>query len=118
MLPAALALAVIMVPSHLASNNNEYYYGAAHMFGTNTRLRRYRRHRRDVRQERYLGGAGAGGRHRHPGRALDALHAIPEVTGILSHVDNAGASIPPEFVPPDTLKLLVSGGYTRMVLSP
>ena len=38
MLPAALALAVIMVPSYLASNNNEYYYGAAHMFGTNTRL--------------------------------------------------------------------------------
>ena len=41
----------------------------------------------------------------------------PEVTGILSYVDNAGASIPPEFVPPDTLKLLVSGGYTRMVLT-
>lgn len=48
---------------------------------------------------------------------LDALHAIPEVTGILSYVDNAGASIPPEFVPSDTLKLLVSGGYTRMVLT-
>ena len=47
----------------------------------------------------------------------DALHAIPEVTGILSYVDNAGASIPPEFVPPDTLKLLASGGYTRMVLT-
>ena len=47
----------------------------------------------------------------------DALHAIPEVTGILSYVDNAGASIPPEFVPSDTLKLLVSGGCTRMVLT-
>ena len=47
----------------------------------------------------------------------DALHAIPEVTGILSYVDNAGASIPPEFVPGDTLGLLVSGGYTRMVLT-
>ena len=32
-------------------------------------------------------------------------------------MDNAGASIPPEFVPPDTLKLLASGGYTRMVLT-
>ena len=47
----------------------------------------------------------------------DALHAIPEVTGILSYVDNAGASIPPEFVPGDTLGLLVSGGYTRLVLT-
>ena len=39
------------------------------------------------------------------------------MTGILSYVDNAGASIPPEFVPGDTLGLLVSGGYTRMVLT-
>ena len=86
MLPAALALAVIMVPSYLASNNNEYYYGAAHMFGTNTRL------------------------------GADTA-AIEETFGILSYVDNAGASIPPEFVPSDTLKLLASGGYTRMVLT-
>ena len=67
MLPAALALAVIMVPSYLASNNNEYYYGAA----------RHRRHRRDIRQERYLGGAGAGGRHRHPGRAFGCAARHP-----------------------------------------
>ena len=38
---------------------------------------RYRRHRRDVRQERYLGGAGAGGRHRHPGRAFGCAARHP-----------------------------------------
>ena len=38
MLPMALVLVILMVPSYLASNSNQYYYGAAHMFGENTRL--------------------------------------------------------------------------------
>ena len=118
MLPAALALAVIMVPSYLASNNNEYYYGAAHMFGTNTRLGAD-----TAAIEETFGKSDTWvvlvpeGDTATQAELSDALHAIPEVTGILSYVDNAGASIPPEFVPPDTLKLLVSGGYTRMVLT-
>ena len=118
MLPAALALAVIMVPSYLASNNNEYYYGAAHMFGTNTRLGAD-----TAAIEETFGKSDTWvvlvpeGDTSTQAELSDALHAIPEVTGILSYVDNAGASIPPEFVPSDTLKLLVSGGYTRMVLT-
>ena len=118
MLPAALALAVIMVPSYLASNNNEYYYGAAHMFGTNTRLGAD-----TAAIEETFGKSDTWvvlvpeGDTATQAELSDALHAIPEVTGILSYVDNAGASIPPEFVPSDTLKLLVSGGYTRMVLT-
>ena len=115
---AALALAVIMVPSYLASNNNEYYYGAAHMFGTNTRLGAD-----TAAIEETFGKSDTWvvlvpeGDTATQQKLSDALHAIPEVTGILSYVDNAGASIPPEFVPSDTLKLLVSGGYTRMVLT-
>ena len=118
MLPAALALTVIMVPSYLASNNNEYYYGAAHMFGTNTRLGAD-----TAAIEETFGKSDTWvvlvpeGDTATQAELSDALHAIPEVTGILSYVDNAGASIPPEFVPSDTLKLLVSGGYTRMVLT-
>ena len=118
MLPAALALAVIMVPSYLASNNNEYYYGAAHMFGTNTRLGAD-----TAAIEETFGKSDTWvvlvpeGDTATQAELSDALHAIPEVTGILSYVDNAGASIPPEFVPSDTLKLLASGGYSRMVLT-
>ena len=107
-----------MVPSYLASNNNEYYYGAAHMFGTNTRLGAD-----TAAIEETFGKSDTWvvlvpeGDTATQAELSDALHAIPEVTGILSYVDNAGASIPPEFVPPDTLKLLASGGYTRMVLT-
>ena len=47
----------------------------------------------------------------------DELHAIPEVTSILSYVDVASTTIPTQFVGEDTLKLLMSENYSRLVLS-
>ena len=118
MLPMALVLVVLMVPSYLASNSNQYYYGAAHMFGENTRLGADTAAIEETfgRSDTYVVLVPEGDTATQQ-KLSDALHAIPEVTGILSYVDNAGASIPPEFVPGDTLGLLVSGGYTRMVLT-
>ena len=118
MLPMALVLVILMVPSYLASNSNQYYYGAAHMFGENTRLGADTAAIEETfgRSDTYVALVPEGDTATQQ-KLSDALHAIPEVTGILSYVDNAGASIPPEFVPGDTLGLLVSGGYTRMVLT-
>ena len=118
MLPMALVLVIVMVPSYLASNSNQYYYGAAHMFGENTRLGADTAAIEETfgRSDTYVVLVPEGDTATQQ-KLSDALHAIPEVTGILSYVDNAGASIPPEFVPGDTLGLLVSGGYTRLVLT-
>ncbi|MFQ9500056.1 MAG: MMPL family transporter [Faecalibacterium sp.] len=118
MLPMALVLVILMVPSYLASNSNQYYYGAAHMFGENTRLGADTAAIEETfgRSDTYVVLVPEGDTATQQ-KLSDALHAIPEVTGILSYVDNAGASVPPEFVPGDTLGLLVSGGYTRMVLT-
>ena len=118
MLPMALVLAILMVPSYLASNSNQYHYGAAHMFGTNTRLGADTAAIEEIfgKSDTYVVLVPEGDTATQA-ELSDALHAIPEVTGVLSYVDNAGASIPPEFVPADTLKLLVSGGYTRLVLT-
>ena len=118
MLPMALVLVILMVPSYLASNSNQYYYGAAHMFGENTRLGADTAAIEETfgRSDTYVVLVPEGDTATQQ-KLSDALHDIPEVTGILSYVDNAGASIPPEFVPGDTLGLLVSGGYTRMVLT-
>ena len=118
MLPLALALAVVMVPAYLASNQNEYYYGAAHMFGTNTRLGADTAAIEETfgRSDTYVVLVPEGDTARQQ-ELSQALHSLPEVTRVLSYVDNAGASIPPEFVPSDLLSLLVSGGYSRMVLT-
>lgn len=108
----------IMVPSYLASNSNSYHYGAAHMFGTNTRLGADTAAIEETfgKSDTYVVLVPAGDTATQS-RLSDALHEIPEVTSILSFVDNAGASIPPEFVPDDTLSLLVSNGYTRLVMT-
>ena len=108
----------IMVPSYLASNSNSYHYGAAHMFGTNTRLGADTAAIEETfgKSDTYVVLVPAGDTATQS-RLSDALHEIPEVTSILSFVDNAGASIPPEFVPDDTLSLLVSDGYTRLVMT-
>ena len=118
MLPMALALAILMVPSYLASNHNEYYYGAAHMFGANTRLGEDTAAIEETfgKSDTYVVLVPEGDTAQQE-KLSQALHDIPAVTSILSFVDNAGASIPPEFMPGDTLSLLVSGGYTRLVLT-
>ena len=96
MLPMALVLAILMVPSYLASNSNQYHYGAAHMFGANTRLGAD-----TAAIEEIFGKSDTDvvlvpeGDTATQAELSDALHAIPEVTGVLSYVDNAGASIPP-----------------------
>ena len=47
----------------------------------------------------------------------DELKALDEVTGVVSFVDSAGAEIPPEYLDEDTRSLLMSDGYSRMVIS-
>ena len=118
MLPMALVLAILMVPSYLASNSNTYHYGAAHMFGTNTRLGADTAAIEEIfgKSDTYVVLVPEGDTAQQAALSA-ALHEVPQVKTILSYVDNAGASIPPEFVPEDTLGLLVSGGYTRMVLT-
>ena len=47
----------------------------------------------------------------------DALKELPQVSGILSYVDNADSVIPTEYVESDMLSKLVSEHYSRLVLS-
>ena len=118
MIPAVLIFLLLIYPANRASNSNEYYYGSAHIFGPDTQLgadtaaieETFGKSdtyvlmvpRGDVVRERQLS---------------DELQAIPEVTSILSYVDVAGTTIPTEFVGEDTLKLLMSENYSRLVLS-
>ena len=47
----------------------------------------------------------------------DELHDIPEVSSIVSYVDMAGAEVPTEYLPDDTLSQLISDNYSRMLLN-
>ena len=118
MLPMVAVLAVIMVPSYLASNANAYYYGAGHMFAADTEVGRDTEAIEAVfgQSDTYVLLVPAGDTATQSELSA-ALHALPQVTGIISYVDTAGSEIPPGFLDDATLAQLVSGDTTRMVLS-
>lgn len=118
MIPIVCLFAVVIVPSYLASNSNSFYYGASHIFGSETQL-----------------GADTGKIEEIFGKSdtyvlmvpkdsvatqkklSDALHTLPEVKSILSYVDTAGETIPEQYLDTGTLSKLNSNHYTRMLLS-
>ena len=118
MLPMVAVLVIVMVPSYLASNANTYYYGAGHMFGTDTKVGRDTQAIDDTfgQSDTYVLLVPAGDTATQS-ELSDALHGLPEVTSIISYVDNAGPEIPSEYLDDATLSQLVSDGYTRMVIS-
>ena len=118
MLPMAAVLVILLVPSFLASNANTYYYGAEHMFGLDTRLGADTAAIEEIfgKSDTYVLMVPEGDTATQSALSAE-LHTLPAITSIISYVDSAGAEIPPEFLPEDTLSLLVNGGYSRLVLS-
>lgn len=118
MLPMLAVFALIMVPSALASTHNDYYYGAAHIYGEGTRYGSDTAAVEEVfgKSDTYVALVERGSLARE--RELSAaLHDIPEVTSILSYVDSVGAEIPMDFLDESTLSLLVSDDYSRFVIN-
>lgn len=118
MIPMVCVFLVIMVPAYLASNQNEYYYGASHIFGENTQLGK------DTEAIEEIFGKNdtyailvPKGRKEAERRLTDELNDLPEVKSIISYVNTVGEEIPEEYLDEDTLSQLVSENYDRMVVS-
>ena len=118
MIPMVCVFLVVFVPAYLASNQNEYYYGASHIFGSETQLGA------DTEEIEKIFGKSDTYVLMVPNTSTavekelsDALHEIPQVTSIISYVDAAGAEIPLEYLDSTTLAKLRSEHYTRMVIS-
>ena len=118
MIPVLLVLLIMIAPAYLGSERNSYYYGSSHIFGANTQLGADIEAIEDVfgKSDTYVLMVPRGNTARE--RALsDELKELPQVSSILSYVDNAGSVIPTEYVESDTLSKLVSAHYSRLVLS-
>lgn len=116
--PMAVVFAVVLVPSYLASNANDYYYGSSHMFGTESQTGS------DTAAIEAVFGENdtyvllvPNGDLAVQEELSEALHDLDGVTDIISYVDQAGASIPTEYLDEDTLALLMSENYSRFVIS-
>lgn len=118
MVPLACVCAVIAVPAYLASNSNSFYYGGSRIFGEDTKLGSDVAAIEEVfgKSDTYVLLVPRGSMSAEK-ELSDELHALPQVTGIISYVDTVGAEIPMEYLDSDTLSKLVSADYSRMVIS-
>ncbi len=118
MTPLMCVAAIIVVPSYLASVNNEYYYGASHIFNEETQVGA------DAQKIESIFGESdtyvlmlPRGDFATETQLSDELKELSQITGIISYVDNAGAEIPVEYLDEETLAKLISDNYSRMVIS-
>lgn len=116
--PMVCIFAVIIVPSYLGSNANDYLYGSSEILGADTR------YGRDTAAIEEVFGVGdtyvllvPKGDRATETALSDELHTLPEIKSIISYVDMAGAEIPSSYLDADTLSLLEGENYSRMVLS-
>lgn len=118
MIPMVILFFMVIIPAYLASNSNSFYYGASHLFGTNTQLGRDTRTIEDAfgKKDTYVLLVPDTDRSTQVDLS-DALHDINAVSGIISYVDTVGAEIPEAYLDTETLSKLTSGEYTRMVLT-
>lgn len=118
MVPLAIVFIVCIAPSYLASNANSYIYGSGHLFGDDSRITIDTKSVEDVFGQRDTYVLMVPNRSTATEKELsDKIHELKQVTDIISFVDNAGAEIPKEYLDDETLKLLDSGKYSRMVIS-
>lgn len=118
MIPAVVVFALLIVPSFLASNKNSFYYGASHIFGSETQLGK------DTEKIQSIFGKSDTYVLMVPKDSVttqkelsDTLHDLPQVKNIVSYVDTVGQTIPEQYLDSGTLSQLNSDTYTRMVIT-
>lgn len=118
MLPLVIIFCLIIIPSYLSRDKNDFYYGAEHIFSASTQIGKDTNKidstfgksntvvlmlpRGDTAKETQLS---------------NALEDIPEVSDVISYVNNVGAEIPMQYLDSGTLSKLESKNYSRMVLT-
>lgn len=118
MIPFTIIFVIIVVPSYLASINNSYNYGSSKIFGSETKLGQDTKKIEDIfgKSNNYVLMVPKGDFSTEK-ELSDALKEIPEVSTIISYVDNVGAEVPTEYLDEDILSNLISKNYSRMVLN-
>jgi len=118
MIPMVVVFALICIPAFLGSNANAYYYGAQYLFGDDVKITQDTNRINEVfgKRDTYVLLVPRGDKVTEKDLS-NALREIDKVTDIISYVDTVGSEIPESYLDPDTLVLLESENYSRMVIS-
>ena len=116
--PMVLVFAIVLIPAYLASNANSFLYGASHIFGQNTQVGA------DTAEIEAVFGKSdtfvllvPNGDTATERQLSDEIKKLSHISGIISYVDTVGAEIPTEYLDSETLSLLISKHYSRMVIT-
>ncbi len=118
MIPMVVVFILAIVPSYLASSSNSFYYGASKIFNEKTKTGADTAKIENIfgKSDTYVLMVPKEDKATQK-ELSDALHDIPQVTGIISYVDTVGMEIPESYLDEETYSKLCSDQYTRMVLS-
>lgn len=118
MVPLVCVFVVLIVPSYLASNANEFYYGSSQIYGGTTQYGQDTAAIEELygKSDTYVAMVPRGDLATEQ-ELSDAIHDIPQVKSILSYVDTVGAEIPMEYLDADIVSQLVSENYSRFVIT-
>ncbi len=117
-IPMACIFAIVLAPAYLASNANDFLYGSSKIFNEETRYGEDTIAIEEVfgKSDTYVLMVPKGDTATQTALS-DELHTLPEITGIISYVDMAGAEIPFAYLDEATLAQLEGERYSRMVLT-
>ena len=118
MVPAVLVFVLFIIPCNLGQKENFFSYGSSQIFSTDTQIGRDTKIIEDTfgKSNNLVLMVPKGDLEKET-ELSKKLHDMPEVTGILSYVDNAGAEVPMDYVDNETLSKLISDNYSRLVLT-
>ena len=117
-IPMVCIFAILIVPSFLGSEANDYLYGSSEILGEASQYGKDTKAIEDVfgKSDTYVLLVPKGDTATESALS-DELHILPEITSIISYVDMAGAEIPNAYLDADTLSQLEGENYSRMVIS-
>ncbi len=118
MIPVMVVFFLLIVPSYMASNSNSFYYGASKIFNEKTQTGADTAEIEKIfgKNDTYVLMVPKEDKATQK-KLSDALHEIPQVTGIISYVDTVGMEIPESYLDEETYSKLCSDEYTRMVIA-
>ena len=117
-IPMVCIFTILIVPSYLGSNANDYLYGSSEILGENSQYGKDTKAIENVfgKIDTYVLLVPKGNTATQ--KALsNELHTLPEITSIISYIDIVGAEIPNAYLDADALSQLEGENYSRMVLS-
>lgn len=118
MVPFACIFLVICVPAYLGSTSNSYYYGSSHIFSEGTQLGDDTKAIEAAfgKSDTYVLLVPKGDTATEYALVTE-LKSLPQVSSVIAFVEQAGPEIPYEYLDEETLKMLESENYSRIVLS-